>query len=127
MSIGILLRDRLVADATVLGLVSSRVYPLQLPQTPTYPAISYQRISNTAQNGSTAIRESRWQVNCWASTYAGAVSLAEATKSAVEEFSDVSETPGIKMGRVVNELDDFDPETEAYRVVIDVMLTTTGD
>lgn len=127
MSIGILLRNQLVADSGVAALVVGRIYPLQLPQTPTYPAISYQRISNTGQNGSTTLRESRWQINCWAATYAGAVSLAEAAKSAMEEHSDTTETPGIKFSRVVNEIDDFDPETEAYRVILDAMLFTTGD
>lgn len=126
MSIGVLLRNRL-ASGGVAALVSARVYPVLLPQTPTYPAVSYQRISNSGTNGSTALRESRWQVNCWAATYAGAVSLSEAVKAAMEEHTDVSQTPGIKYSRVVNEFDDFDPDTEIYRVILDVMLTTTGD
>lgn len=127
MSIGVLLRDALVAHSGTVALVEQRIYPLFLPQTPTYPAISYQRISNSAQNGSTAVRESRWQVNCWAATYAGAVSLSEAVKAALEEHTNGTETPGIKMCRVVNEIDDQDTETEAYRVILDAMLTTTGD
>lgn len=126
MSIGVLLRNRL-ASGGVAALVSARVYPVLLPQTPTYPAISYQRISNSGTNGSTALRESRWQVNCWAATYAGAVSLSEAVKAAMEEHTDVSQTPGIKYSRIVNEFDDYDPDTEIYRVILDVMLTTTGD
>lgn len=126
MSIGVLLRNRL-ASGGVAALVSARVYPVLLPQTPTYPAVSYQRISNSGTNGSTALRESRWQVNCWAATYAGAVSLSEAVKAAMEEHTDVSQTPGIKYSRVVNEFDDYDPEAEIYRVILDVMLTTTGD
>lgn len=126
MSIGTLLRDRLTAGSAG-AIVGERVYPLFLPQTPTLEAISYQRISNSGTNGNTAVRESRWQVSCWASTYAGAVSLAEAVKTDLEDHSDVSETPGIKYCRVVNELDDYDPETELPRVILDVILTTTGD
>lgn len=127
MSIDVRLYTRLAAYNGISALVSTRIYPLQLPQTPTLPALTYQRISNSGQNGSTDLRESRWQVNCWAATYTGAVALAAQAKAALEDYSNVSATPGIKYGRIVGELDDYDPETETYRVILDAMLTTTGD
>lgn len=123
MTIGTLVKSALTGNSGVSALVSTRVYPLQLPQKPTYEAITYQRISNGPQNGSTAIRDSRWQISCWAEEYGEAHVLAVAVKTAFEDLTDDS----IKMAYVVNELDDYDDEAKAYRTIVDVILVTTGD
>ena len=127
MTIAALVKGALAENAGVSSIVSTRIYPLKLPQNPTYEAISYQRISNTGQDGTSTLRQSRWQINCWASTYGEAQALATAVKDALEEYVAISETPGINMARVVNELDDWDEESDVYRVMIDVILHTTGD
>lgn len=127
MSIATILKAALAADTAVAAIVSTRIYPLQLPQSPTYPAITYQRISNTGTNGNTALRESRWQISCWAQTYLGALALSAAVKALLEEYTNTVSTPGIKMALVVNELDDYDDTVKVYRVIIDVIFTTTGD
>lgn len=127
MAIDVLLYSRLAAYSGISALVGTRIYPKLLPQTPTLPALTYQRVSNTATNGSTVLRESRWQVTCWAATDTGARALATQVKTALEEHSDVSVTPGIKYSRIVNEIDDYEPETELHGVILDAMLTTTGD
>lgn len=126
MTIGTLFREALAVTG-VTNIVSTRIYPMLLPQHPTYEAITYQRISNSSTNGNTALRESRWQVNCFAETYAEAQTLAAAVKTALEDFSDTTETPGIKEAYVTNELDDYDDSGDVFRVIIDVILVTTGD
>jgi len=127
MTIATLLRAALTGDTAVAAIVSTRIYPVKLPQTPTYEAISYARVSNTERNGSTALRETRFQINCWADTYIKAGALAAAVKTALEGYTNTSQTPGIKMALVVNELDDYDDEVKVYREIVDVILTTTGD
>ena len=131
MTIGTLLKAALINDTGVAAIVHSRNYPNKLPQHPTYPANTYQRISNSPQNGSTSLRSSRWQISCWAETYGEVQELAAAVKALMEEYTDTAQTPGIKMAEVVNEIDDFDSEAgeddKVQRVIIDVMLTTTGD
>jgi len=122
-----LLKNALSSSAGVTAIVGTRIYPLELPQTPTYEAITYQRVSNTAQQGSTALRQSRYQINCWAAKYSEAQELAVAVKTALEEYTDTDQIPGIKMSQVANEFDDYDIEATVYRTVIDVILTTTGD
>jgi hypothetical protein len=110
MTIASLLQSRLANDEDVEALVSTRVYPLILPQKPVYPAISYQRISSTGtQHAGTS--------------YA----LAAAVKVCLEEWHEVDETPGVSWARVVNELDDYDDESKTYRIIVDVILHTTGD
>ena len=127
MSLGQTIYTAVTGDAGVGALVAARCYPLLLPQYPTLPAITYQRISNSEQGGTTAIRRSRWQFDCWAATYAGAHELAALLKTALEEYSDTDQTPGIKMSLVANELDDYDPDTQQYRTIVDVFFITTGD
>jgi len=124
MTIGSQLKSALSGNSGITNLVSARIYPVQLPQTPTYEAITYLRVSNSGQNGTSTRRESRWQIDCWAQTYAEAHVLARAVKTALEEYHDGS---GIEYARVVNELDDYDPDVDAYRTIVDVMLVTTGD
>lgn len=123
MTVGTLLHDALVNNAGIGAIVSTRVYPIKLPQKPTYEAITYQRISNTAQNGSTNIRESRWQIDCWAETYAEAHTLANAVKAGLEEYRNTN----IKQAYIVNEIDDYDDDAKVYRTIVDVILVTTGD
>lgn len=128
MSIASLLKSGLAANSGVAALVGTRIYPLVfVNNNPTLPAITYQRISGSGTNGSTALRESRYQINCWANTHVAASGVAAAVKAFAEEFSDTTSTPGIKMALVVNESDDYDDQTKIFRVIVDVMLTTTGD
>jgi hypothetical protein len=130
MTIGALVKAALANDSGVSALVSARIYPNKLPQHPTYPAISYQRVSNSAQLGTTNLRKSRWQINCWAESYAGTQTLAAAVKALMEEYTS-DQAVGIKMTEVVNELDDLETDvnddSQVQRTIIDVMLTTTGD
>lgn len=127
MSIATILKAALAADTAINALVSGRIYPVQLPQSVTYPAISYQRISSTGTNGNTAMRESRYQISCWAETYLGGLTLAAAVKALAEGYTNTASTPGIKMTQIVNELDDYDDSARVYRVIVDVIFTTTGD
>jgi hypothetical protein len=127
MTIATLLQAHLANDEDIEALVSTRVYPLNLPQKPVYEAITYQRISNTGQDGTSDRKESRWQINCWAATYGAAHTLASAVKESLEEWHEVDETPGVSWARVVNELDDYDDQALVYRIIVDVILHTTGD
>lgn len=127
MSISELVYAALSNDAGVSALVSTRVYPVILPQRPTLPAISYQRISNSVKDGTSDIRQSRWQVDGWAQTYAGITALSAAIKTAMDAYHDTDQSPMIKWTDIVNELDDYDPETDLYRVSLDLILITNGD
>jgi hypothetical protein len=127
MTIASLLQARLANDEDVEALVSTRVYPWLLPQKPVYEAITYQRISSSGQDGTSDRKESRWQINCWAEHAGQAYALAGAVKASLEEWHEVDETPGVSWARVVNELDDYDDESKVYRIIVDVILHTTGD
>lgn len=122
MSAGARLHTRLSTHAGTAALVSTRVYPVILPQNVTMPAIAYQRISGTAQNGTTQIREARYQISCWGSTFASAQSVATQVRAALEEWSIGGSGVYVRMARVVNEQDDWEEDTRSYRTIIDVIL-----
>lgn len=82
--IGTAIQDYLTADATVSGLVGTRIRPDVIKQSETMPAVSYRTISTRHEhniNGAkTGIARSRIQFDCFADTRIGANALAEAIR-----------------------------------------------
>ena len=80
----------LTSDADVAALVGDRVYPVVRPGDTAVPAIAYQLIDNVRHHGcggASGWAESRWQLNCWAATFDGAIALAEAAIKALDGWS----------------------------------------
>lgn len=81
------LRTVLVGDAGVSALVGTRVYPLVIPNGASYPAIAYQTIGremSQTQSGAISPEDARIQLTCVCTSYAGAKSLMEAIRNAVD-------------------------------------------
>ena len=71
--IGEVIVTKLTGYAGLSALISSRVYPGQLPQRPTLPSVTYQRVSTilvaTRDNSGRAnLERPRYQFDCWATT-----------------------------------------------------------
>ena len=76
MSVETDIRSRLVADATVGGLVVARIYPEILPQNPTMDAITYSTISAVGNQQLAAAGTwtfGRLQLRSWSDTKLGAL------------------------------------------------------
>ncbi len=84
----------LSTEAGLAALVGTRVFPVQLPQGATLPAVTYQRISTRpmTHRGSTTPTYSRprFQLNCWASSYDGTVALRAAVRAAMGTLAQAS-------------------------------------
>lgn len=80
--IGWILRN----DSDVAALVSTRVYPITVPQDATRPAIAFQRISGprTYSHSGPTVAFARFQITCEGSTYAEANEIAQAVRLAME-------------------------------------------
>jgi len=105
----------LAADGGVSALVVARIYPLILPQDPTLPAITYARVTTSriySSEGYSNLDNAMIQVDCWASTYAGAKALGTAVLSAMDGSSTFSAV-------LIDERDMFEDDVEIYRVSMD--------
>lgn len=75
--------------AGLVSLLGTRVYPLRLPQGPTYPAITYFKVSNTRVRTMGAPNlggRPRVQVSCWGETYASAKAVANQVRAALDGY-----------------------------------------
>jgi hypothetical protein len=74
----------------VSSLVSTRIYPLKLPQTVTLPAITYQRISTprvlTHDQASGGLALPRFQITVWAESPDSAKAVVDAVRTAIHGF-----------------------------------------
>jgi hypothetical protein len=76
----------LMADSGVTDLISTRLFPLVVPQDVTLPAVAYQRISGIPQNahdGSSGLTVARIQFTCHGSSYTSAKAVAAALRAAL--------------------------------------------
>ena len=77
------LRTYTLAGVAVAGLVGTRMHARVLPQSPTLPAIVYQRISTRRLHdmaGPDGLPQARMQVTCWGSTPANTPRRARASR-----------------------------------------------
>lgn len=102
----------LSADATIAAATSSRIYPLVMPQNVTFPAITYQRISDNPVNdlsGYSNLSNPHLAINCWATRYDEAKELAE-------NVHDAMNTSTAFKAILINDLDGYDPDTGLFVV-----------
>lgn len=109
----------LTADDTILSLVSTKIYPKILPQSSTVPAITYNQISGPrghTMSGPDGTVASRYQINCWDSTYAGAKAIAEAVRKELDGYTGTVNSRQIDSIMLDNEGDMPDGENNINNV-----------
>ncbi len=110
------LKAQLVGSTALTDLIGTRVFPVFLPQGVTLPAVTYQRVGTTPLNGSTGggdVSFARFQLNAFATTYAGAKAVAKQTRIALRAWSDSTGTPAISMTSYHGEFDLPEPPEPA--------------
>ncbi len=109
-------------DSSVKAIVSSGIYPVEIPQGGDIPAIVYVINEITpikSLDGESGLDNGSVEITCWAKDYKTAHSLASAVRTAFIESG-----IGVITG---NMQDTIDPETRNYGVVINVNAwSTTG-
>jgi hypothetical protein len=78
----IAVRNKLLEYTPLTNLISTRLYPLKLPQTPTYPAIVYQLISDPRREMGT--KSPRYQYSIYGTTYGQVKDVESKLKEALE-------------------------------------------
>lgn len=123
MSLTSQVRDRLLAH---VPSVHSRIYPDVLPLESKLPAIVYQRIASTPFNTTDpeppGLARTRIQFSCWARDYSGAQEIASALYGALGGWRDQSLPLRIDGAWVDMDMDDWEPDSQRFRRIVDVMV-----
>ena len=116
---------RLLAYEGLAALVGTRVYPLLLPQSPTLPAVTYQRIDAPREErfGGDPVAYPRFQIDSWAKTYAGAKAVATQVRGALQLWRTTATDPQIMDSDIESDEDLYEPDTGLYRVRADYIIT----
>lgn len=108
-----LLRD----DAAISAVVSTRIFPVTIPEQTIYPAISYQTISNrditTLNYDNPDLNFKRIQINIWSDKYPDVKNLETLIKTAIYT--------GTFSGRVESIRDINDKELKIFGASIDII------
>ena len=115
------LRAKLIAHEDLYNLVKERIYILKLPQNPTYPAITYFRVSSPRHHD-IDVSYPRFQFDSWASTYEEARNVANEIRKAIQREKGLWN--GIKIIQVVylNEVEMYENDTKIYHIVTDFQI-----
>ena len=121
----------LKAYAGLAALVSTRVYPLQLPQSSTLPTVVYRRIDGPRVEmfgAASAFQTPRFQVDAWGATYASAKGAAAQVQAALGGFMGLlGGAGGVNCtALLVNDVDLPDPETGWVHVASDFVIWVNG-
>lgn len=129
--LGSALHERLTDAAAVSALVSTRVYPVIVPQDAPLPYIRYQIVADPRpehMKGYNGTRQTRVQLDCFAPTYGAARELSKAVIDALAEAADYG---GVHFGRGKAEgprdLGEDTAKGFIHRASLDVMLEHDGD
>lgn len=107
---------------SIAALVGDRVYPRRLPQTADFPVIVYRRISTAgdlAHTGPSGILTPRIQLDVWAEDPDTADAVAEVLRRELDGYRGQMGDVPVGMVRIVNDVDDDQPNTGLFRRVLD--------
>jgi hypothetical protein len=101
----------------VSALVSTRVYPVKLPERPTYPAISFFRVNpvplNTLDSNSPQkVQGTTVQISAWSTDYYEAHKAAETVRRVLQSFAGTM--TDLEVGQVTHDggRDSYDDEAQ---------------
>lgn len=120
------LQQLLVADEGIAALLGTRIYPLLLPDQPTFPSATYQRVSTVTIHGLSdnfSFTKCRLQIDTWDLTFPGARAVATAIAEVLEGYADTLSN-GVAVRDVVldSQIDLYDSAARLFRVSLDFIV-----
>ena len=109
----------------LVGTSPVRVYPFKLPQNPTYPVVTYGRVSTvrpSAMGLDTGDAQSRVQVDSWDSTELGTLNVSEQVRAALQRWTGTAGGVQVTHGHVANQMMVYEEDVEKWRVIQDFIL-----
>jgi Protein of unknown function (DUF3168) len=113
----------LQAQPAIAAITAGAVYPILLPIDSPLPALTYQIVgSSSAQTQAThGMQRIRLQVDCWATTYLGAVTLRDVVANSLDGYED-SNFSALLLSRT----DFFEDAALQYRAMLEFYIFTTA-
>lgn len=110
------------------ALVGNRIYPLVIPQNPTYPAVAYSRVSRVYEKdlSGTAWNQSRMQFSVYARKYSDAKAVVEQIRAAFRDYRGKINGIDVMLADISNEVDLYEPDTALFHVSIDILIIHKG-
>lgn len=97
MSVVSIIRDLLIADPTVFGIVADRVYPMQMPDAPTFPLVVIFRVGGATEydlQGDAGIEQARVQIDMYTDAgYTALDTLRKAVRAVISGYPQNLVTP----------------------------------
>ena len=118
----------LTGNATLTGLISTRIYPLVLPQEVALPAVTFFRVSNLhnhGMGGDIDLMETRLQVSILADSVSRMRTVTDAVRGVLSRWKGTYGGVIVQDSLLDNEMDDFEPETEVYQCIQDYRIFHT--
>jgi hypothetical protein len=116
---------KLTGHAGLAALVGARVYPAPLPQRPTLPAVTYQRISTepiqTRDSAQANFERPRFQFDVWTDSQASRVAVAAQLRGALATIQQAS-NPQVDVTLLANAVEFYEAEGQRWRAVLDAFI-----
>jgi hypothetical protein len=109
---------KLSGTTAISDIVGTRIHPVKMPDNPTFPSITYQRISSTREQtmqGRVSYCEAIMQIDIWSQDYDVTRDLASKVFSALEGFRGPISSVDIQAILSQNEIDLFEDDVKVYR------------
>lgn len=102
------------------GYVGNRVYPLTMPENPTYPCMTYQQISHV-NDPTVNVSYPTFQLDIWTQTYKENTELRDTIVNGIDRKKTVLLTYPIRV-RYLDYFCDFESDTNLFHGVLDIQV-----
>lgn len=114
------LHTRLTAYGGLTALTSTRIYPLIVPQSPTYPCVTYQRTDGPREHALGAdmgIPHPTIEISSWGKTYASAKAIATQVRGALQRWDDSGASPAVLDCLLESDEDNYESDAGVFKVI----------
>lgn len=115
----------ILGNTTFTGLAATRLYPVTLPETPQFPAATYQVISGSSENTLyvASTEKKRIQYCAYSASYREAKQVAKAIIGTLDDFTGTLPSSVRVIGVVKTlEMDEFMEYARVYRVLVEFVI-----
>ena len=124
-SIGTAIWQVLRDDAEFMTSIASKVYPVQLPPSVSYPAVVYGQVSeNAISTKDGPVKDGwRWQIDTYATTYARAQEIAQDIRTRLDWYTAaIVEVGNIRVSFLDQTDNLYEQDKELFKITQDYLL-----